>query len=55
MPRLREVPRAEVDDELTLMMYQQLFGDRDPVAETGTSPGTPGDWWSVFALVPDVM
>ena len=55
MPRLREVPRAEVDDELTLMMYQQLFGDRDPVAEPGTSTGTPGDWWTVFALVPDVM
>lgn len=55
MPRLREVPRSEVTDELTLRMYEQLFGDRDPVAEPGTATGTPGDWWTVFALVPSVM
>ena len=36
-------------------MYQFLFGDRDPVAEPGTATGTPGDWWTVFALVPDVL
>jgi alkylhydroperoxidase family enzyme len=36
-------------------MYRQLFGDRDPVAEPGTATGTPGDWWTVFALVPDVL
>jgi alkylhydroperoxidase family enzyme len=36
-------------------MYDQLFGDRDPVSEPGTASGTPGDWWTVFALVPDVM
>lgn len=36
-------------------MYNRLFGDRDPVAEPGTATGTPGDWWSVFALVPDVL
>ena len=55
MPRLRQVPRNETSDELVLQMYQQLFGDRDPVAEPGTSTGTPGDWWTVFALVPDVF
>jgi alkylhydroperoxidase family enzyme len=55
MPRLRQVPRAEVTDDLALRMYDQLFGDRDPVAEPGTATGTPGDWWTVFALVPDVM
>lgn len=56
MPRLRQVPRAEVTDELTEMMYTMLFGpDRDPVADPGTETGTPGDWWTVFALVPDVM
>ena len=37
------------------VMYDLLFGDRDPVAEPGTSDGTPGDWWTVFALVPDVL
>jgi alkylhydroperoxidase family enzyme len=36
-------------------MYDQLFGDRDPVLEPGTATGTPGDWWTVFALVPDVL
>ncbi|MCU1502262.1 MAG: hypothetical protein JWM12_1616, partial [Ilumatobacteraceae bacterium] len=36
-------------------MYDRLFGDRDPVAEPGTASGTPGDWWTVFALVPDVL
>ncbi len=36
-------------------MYDFLFGDRDPVAEPGTATGTPGDWWTVFALVPDVF
>jgi alkylhydroperoxidase family enzyme len=34
-------------------MYNRLFGDRDPVAEPGTATGTPGNWWTVFALVPD--
>jgi alkylhydroperoxidase family enzyme len=37
-------------------MYDRLFGpDRDPVAEPGTPIGTRGDWWTVFALVPDVL
>src|SRR3954452_9603386 len=37
-------------------MYDLLFGPgRDPVAEPGTATGTPGDWWPVFALVPDVL
>jgi alkylhydroperoxidase family enzyme len=36
-------------------MYDLLFGDRDPVAEPGTATGTPGDWWTVVALVPDVF
>jgi len=55
MPRLRQVSRHETDDQLILQMYDQLFGQRDPVAEPGTSTGTPGDWWTVFALVPDVF
>ena len=55
MPRLRQVARPDATDPLTLQMYQQLFDDRDPVAEPGTATGTPGDWWTVFALVPDVF
>jgi len=54
MPRLRQVPRAEADPIATLM-YDMLFGERDPVAEPGTETGTPGDWWTVFALVPDCL
>lgn len=55
MPRLRQVPRAEVTAPVVEAMYQRLFGDRDPVAEPGTATGTPGDWWTVYALVPDVL
>lgn len=56
MPRLRQVHRHETEDELTLAMYDQLFGpDRDPVDEPGTATGSPGDWWTVFALSPDIL
>ena len=55
MPRLREIPRAEVESKMVLSMYDRLFGDRDPVAEPGTATGTPGDWWTVFANSPDVL
>ena len=54
MPRLRQVPRAEADPIAT-MMYDMLFGERDPVEEPGTETGTPGNWWTVFALVPDCL
>ncbi|THD51252.1 carboxymuconolactone decarboxylase family protein [Phenylobacterium sp.] len=55
MPRLRQVPRAEATSEVVLKTYDLLFGDRDPVAEPGTTTGTTGDWWTVFALVPDIL
>lgn len=56
MPRLRQVPRAEDNAPIVTMMYDYLFGEgRDPVADPGTEAGTPGDWWTVFALVPDVL
>ncbi|WOF44911.1 carboxymuconolactone decarboxylase family protein [Sphingopyxis indica] len=55
MPVLRQVPRADVTDETVLAYYQRLFGDRDPVAEPGTATGTPGDWWTVYALSPDIF
>jgi alkylhydroperoxidase family enzyme len=54
MPRLREVPRAEVH-EFGAVMYEMLFGDRDPAAEPGTATGAPGNWWTVFAQVPDAF
>lgn len=52
MPRLRQVPREEAH-EAARVVYQMLFGDRDPIAEPGTATGTPGNWWTVFAAVPD--
>lgn len=54
MPRLREVPRADAPEPVQ-RVYEMLFGARDPVAEPGTSTGTPGNWWTVFALVPDCL
>jgi alkylhydroperoxidase family enzyme len=52
MPRLRQVPRAEAPPDVQ-KVYDMLFGGRCPVAEPGTATGTPGNWWTVFALVPD--
>ena len=56
MPRLREVPRAEVTDEKILFFYDRLFGpDKDPAVDHGTIHATPGDWWTVFAQSSDVF
>ena len=52
MPRLREVSRKDAHESV-LPMYDALFGERDPVEEPGTATGTPGNWWTVFALVPE--
>jgi len=52
MPRLRQVPKSEATPAV-VAMYERLFDERDPVAEPGTATGTPGNWWTVFALVPD--
>ncbi|HEY8120168.1 MAG TPA: carboxymuconolactone decarboxylase family protein [Myxococcota bacterium] len=54
MPRLRQVPRSEAH-ETAQRMYQVLFGERDPLTQPGTATGTPGNWWTVFALVPEVF
>lgn len=54
MPRLRQAGRKEADD-FAKTIYALLFGERDPVAEPGTATGTPGNWWTVFATVPDAF
>ncbi len=54
MGRLRQVSKAEASPEIR-ELYKQFFGDRDPVAEPGTATGTPGDYWTTFALVPDLL
>ena len=55
MPRLRQVSRKAADSEVVKRTYDLLFEDRDPVSQPGTSTGTRGDWWTVFALAPDVL
>ena len=54
MPRLRQVSKADADP-FAKLLYKVLFGERDPVKEPGTATGTPGNWWTVFALVPDAF
>ncbi len=54
MPRLRQVPKADAH-KFGQAMYTLLFGERDPVEQPGTASGTPGNWWTVFALVPDAF
>lgn len=54
MPRLRGIGKDEAHP-FAQAVYKSLFGDRDPVTEPGTDTGTPGNWWTVFALVPDAF
>jgi alkylhydroperoxidase family enzyme len=54
-PRLRQVPRSEAAAPIVTVLYDHLFEDRDPVEVPGAAGGTRGDWWTVFALVPDVL
>ena len=54
MPRLRQVSRAEAAPNV-VEMYDRLFGERDPVAQPGTATGTPGNWWTTFAVSPDIF
>lgn len=55
MPRLQQVPLAEVTDERVRATYEKHFEGRDPVAEPGTKGGTPGNWWTVYALEPELF
>lgn len=56
MPRLRQVGREDATHPVVARTYDLIFGpDRDPVSDPGTTTGTRGDWWTVFALVPDVL
>jgi alkylhydroperoxidase family enzyme len=52
--RLKQVSLKEASPEIR-EIYKQFFGERDPVAEPGTATGTPGDYWTTFALVPDIL
>jgi alkylhydroperoxidase family enzyme len=52
MPRLGQISREHAHPNAK-KLYELLFGDRDPVVSPGTATGTPGNWWTVFANVPD--
>lgn len=52
--RVRQVGLAEATPEVRAI-YARIFGDRDPVAKPGTATGTPGDYWTTLALVPDIL
>jgi len=54
MPRIRPLRRSEIHAGAE-PIFQMLYGDRDPVDEPGTETGTRGDWWPVFARVPDAF
>ncbi len=54
MRRLKQVGLEEASPEIR-ELYKQFFGDRDPVKNPGTATGTPGDYWTTFALVPDLL
>lgn len=52
--RLKQVALAEATPEIR-KIYQLIFNDRDPVAQPGTATGSPGDYWTTLALVPDIL
>jgi alkylhydroperoxidase family enzyme len=52
--RIRQVSLSEAPPEVR-KLYQQIFGDRDPVSQPGTATGSPGDYWTTLALVPDIL
>ncbi|MBM89573.1 MAG: carboxymuconolactone decarboxylase [Gammaproteobacteria bacterium] len=54
MPRLKQIPKKDANEYVN-KYYEALFGDRDPVENPGTATGTPGNWWTVFALVPYIF
>lgn len=55
MPRLRQVRLDEVTDPLVRDTYLKYFQGRDPVSDPGTSTGTAGNWWTTFALDPELF
>ncbi|MER6583128.1 carboxymuconolactone decarboxylase family protein [Nonomuraea sp. NPDC001023] len=51
MPRLRRVPPEEVTDPVVRFFHDRLLSPDG----TGTATGSPGDWWTVFALDPKIF
>ena len=55
MPKVKLLPRGQAPEQIQAT-YDRMFGPgRDPVANPGTSTGTPGDWWTAWANVPGIL
>jgi alkylhydroperoxidase family enzyme len=54
MPRLTQIGKDQAHPNAQAI-YKLLFKDRDPVVQPGTDTGTPGNWWTVFAVSPDAF
>jgi alkylhydroperoxidase family enzyme len=54
MPRLKQAG-PEAENPYANQIFKLLFGDRDPITDPGTATGTPGNWWTVFNIVPDAF
>ena len=54
MPRLKQAGR-EAGNDFANLIFDLLFQDRDPIKAPGTATGTPGNWWTVFNIVPDAF
>lgn len=54
MPRLKQAGR-EMGNPYANAIFDVVFGDKDPITQPGTATGTPGNWWSVFNIVPDAF
>ncbi|MEL6569113.1 MAG: carboxymuconolactone decarboxylase family protein [Pseudomonadota bacterium] len=55
MPRLKQAGR-EAGNAYADRIFDMLFGEgADPLTAKGTPTGTPGNWWTVFNIVPDAF
>lgn len=55
MPRLKQAGR-EAGNAYADRIFDMLFGPgADPFTAEGTPTGTPGNWWTVFNIVPDAF
>ncbi|MEM1150608.1 MAG: carboxymuconolactone decarboxylase family protein [Pseudomonadota bacterium] len=55
MPRLKQAGR-EAGNAYADRIFDLLFGEgADPLTAKGTPTGTPGNWWTVFNIVPDAF
>ncbi|NQY13410.1 MAG: carboxymuconolactone decarboxylase family protein [Henriciella sp.] len=54
MPRLKQAGPGQ-GSEMADAVFKMLFDDRNPIEDPGTATGTPGNWWTVFNIVPDAF